>query len=72
MTLYNVVTIIPSLDLVTIADYITGEIYIDRDTPDRIINFDDHRWHHELKNCRVYGIEAGKVYGDIIISIVKE
>lgn len=72
MTLHNVVTIIPSLDIVTIADYIDGSIYVDRETAENIINGNDRRWHHELKHCLVYGIEVGKVYGDIIISIVKE
>lgn len=76
MTLYNVVSKVPGNGIVTVADYLTGEIYVDRKQAFEIIEKNDQQWHRYLgiglKNFRVYGIEIGKVYGDLIVSVLKE
>ena len=74
--LERIICITPGNAPVTVADYITGEIYVDRETAYNIIHGNDERWHRMngggLKNYVVYKIEVGKTYGDLIISILKD
>ena len=76
MTLYNVLANVPSCDLVTVADYLNGEIYVDRKKVYNVIENNDQQWHRYLgiglKNFRVYRIEVGKVYGDLVVKVLKE
>ena len=76
MTLYNVLAKVPSCDLVTVADYLSGEIYIDRKEVYKVIENNDQQWHRYhgigLKAFRVYGIKVGKVYGDLIVEVLEE
>lgn len=53
---------------VTVADYITKEIYVDREHPGQIINGNDKRFHHFLKNKRIYAVDIG-AEGDLILEI---
>lgn len=75
MTLYNVLATVPGNGIVTVADYLTGEIYVDRKQTFEIIEKNDQQWHRYLgiglKNFDVYGIEVGKAYGDLIVSVLK-
>lgn len=74
MTLYNILANVPGNNIVTVANYLTGEIYIDRKQTFDIIEKNDYQWHrylgHGLKNFEVYRIEIGKIYGDLIISVL--
>ena len=76
MTLYNVVSKVPGNNIVTVADYLTGEIYVDRKQAFEIIERNDQQWHRYLgtglKNFQVYRIEIGKAHGDLIVSVLKE
>lgn len=76
MTLYNVLANVPSRDIVTVADYLNGEIYVDRKEVYNVIENNDQQWHRYLgiglKNFRVYRIAVGKVYGDLIVEVLKE
>lgn len=73
MTLYNVLATVPSCNLVTVEDYLSGEIYVDRKEVYKVIEKNDQQWHKDgLKNYRVYRIEVGKVYGDLIVSVLKD
>ena len=76
MKLERIINCIPGNAPVTVADYITGEIFIDRETAYNIIHGNDERWHrmngNGLKNSTVYKVEVGKTYGDLIISILKD
>lgn len=76
MTLYNVLASVPGCDLVTVEDYLSGEIYVDRKKCYNVIEKNDQQWHRYLgiglKNFRVYGIEVGKVYGDLIVKVLKD
>ena len=58
--------------LVTVENLKKCEIIIDRDTVDRILAFDDvdKEIHNIVRNGNVTHIEVGKVYGDIILSIL--
>lgn len=76
MTLYNVISKVPGNAIVTVADYLTGEIYVDRKQSFEVIEKNDQQWHRYLgtglKNFRVYGIEVGKIYGDLIVSVLND
>ena len=76
MTLYNILSKVPGNSIVTVADYLTGEIYVDRKQTFDVIEKNDQQWHRldgiGLKNYRVYKLEVGKVYGDLIVSVLKE
>jgi hypothetical protein len=74
MKALDVICRMQSTDLVTVEDYKKGEILIDRDTPDRICAFDevDNKIHNILRNYSVYKITIGKVFGDIILSVVSK
>lgn len=76
MTLYNVLVYVPHNDIVTVADYLSGEIYVDRKKVYEVIEKNDQRWHRYLgiglKNFRVHKISVGKVYGDLIVEVLKE
>ena len=75
MKLYNVLCNVPSRDFVTVANYLTGEIYVDRKVVCDVIEQNDEQWHRYagigLKNFRVYKIRVGKVYGDLIIEVLR-
>ena len=68
MTFYSTISVVPNTVPVTVADYLTKEIYADRETPDQIINGNDKRFHLFLKNLRVYGIDIGSE-NDLIILV---
>jgi hypothetical protein len=76
MTLYNVLAIAPGCDVVTVEDYLSGEIYVDRKEVYNVIEKNDQQWHRYLgiglKNFRVYSIEVGKVYSDLIVKVLKD
>ena len=73
MTLYNILSHVPGNQTATVADYISGEIYIDRKQTFEIIEKNDKQWYTDgLRNYQVYKIEIGKVYGDLIISVLKD
>ena len=75
MTLFNVVAKVPGNGIVTVANYRTGEIYVDRKQAFELIEKDDQQWHRYLgvglKNFEVFKIEVGKEYGDLIVSVLK-
>lgn len=74
MTLYNVLATVPGNNIVTVVNYLTGEIYIDRRQAFEIIEKNDQQWHRYLgiglKNFTVYRLEVGKAYGDLIVSVL--
>ena len=76
MTLYNVLSVIPGNQLVTISDYLTGDIYVDRKEVYNVIEKNDQQWHRYhgvgIKSFRVYKIEIGTVYGDLMVSILED
>ena len=67
---------IPENETVTVADYITGEIFVDNKKPSEIIHSNDAQWHRYngvgLKNYSIYRIETGKVFGDLIFSVLQD
>lgn len=69
MTMYTVMSAIPTEDIVTIANYITGDIIV-TDTVENIMNRD--KFHKEYKKMRVYKMKVGKVFGDLIIEALAE
>jgi hypothetical protein len=76
MTLYNVLSKVPGNGIVTVADYLTGEIYVDRKQAFEVIEKNDQQWHRYLgiglKNFQVYRIEVGKAFGDLIVSVLND
>lgn len=76
MKLERAICMIPDNETVTVADYLTGEIYVDNKKPSEIIHGNDAQWHRYngigLKGYIVYRIETGKVFGDIIISVFED
>ena len=76
MTLYNILSKVPGNGIVTVADYLTGEIYIDCKQTFEIIEKNDAQWHRYhgigLKTFRVYRIEIGNVHGDLIVSVLED
>lgn len=64
---------IPGNAPVTVENYLTHEIIIDCESAYDIIHKNDQRWHRDgLKNYIVYRLEAGKVHGDIIVSVLED
>ena len=61
MTLSDVINVVPPNETVTVYDYTTGEILIDRNS----ILYEFSKIEH-LKVCC---IEVGKCYGDLIIGV---
>lgn len=76
MKLGRIISAVPGNDIVTIEDYLTGKIYVDRKKAYEIIEKNDQQWHQYqgtgLKNFIVYRIEVGKAHGDLIVSILKD
>ena len=76
MTLYNVLANVPCNEIVTVADYLSGEIYVDQKEVYNVIEENEQQWHRYrgigLKNFRVYVIKVGKVYHDLIIKVLNE
>lgn len=73
MKLERAICMIPDNETVTVADYITGEIYVDNKKPSDIIHGNDKQWHRDgLKNYSIYRIETGKVFGDLIFSVLHD
>lgn len=73
MTLYNILASTAQNTITTVADYISGTIYVDRKKVFEIMEKNDQQWHRDgLKNYKVYKIEIGNVYGDLIISVLKD
>lgn len=76
MKLERAISMIPDNETVTVADYITGEIFVDNKKPSEIIHGNDAQWHRYngvgLKNYRIYRIETGKVFGDLIFSVLQD
>ena len=76
MTLYNVLVNVPYCEIVTVTDYLSGEVYVDRKEVYKVIEKNDLQWHRYrgigLKNFRVHRISVGKVYGDLIVEVLKE
>ena len=71
MKLKDVIDILSEGTLVTIANE-KGEILVNCDTCERIKAFDevDEELHRILRDGNVYGIEIGKVYKGLILSVV--
>ena len=71
MKLERAICMIPDNETVTVADYLTGEIYVDNKKPSDIIHGNDAQLHRYngvgLKDYRIYRIETGKVFGDLKI-----
>ena len=63
MTLSDVINVVPPNETVTVYDYTTGDILIDRNS----ILYEFSKIEH-LKVCC---IEVGKCYGDLIICVRK-
>lgn len=63
MTLSDVINVVPPNETVTVYDYATGDILIDRNS----ILYEFSKIEH-LKVCC---IEVGKCYGDLIICVRK-
>ena len=73
MKLERAICMIPDNETVTVADYLTGEIYVDNKKPCDIIHGNDKQWHRDgLKSYRIYRIETGKVFGDLIFSVLQD
>lgn len=76
MTLYNVLAKVPFCDRVTVVDYKSGEIYVDRKSVDEMVEEKDVQRRSflgiGLGNFQVYKIRVGKVYGDLIVEVLKE
>ena len=76
MTLYNVLENVPLCEIVTVTDWLSGEVYVDRKSVYKVIEKNDLQWNRYrgigLKNFRVYRISVGKVYGDLIVEVLKE
>ena len=73
MKLERAISMIPDNETVTVADYLTGEIYVDNKKPTDIIHGNDKQWHRDgLKNYNIYRIETGKVFGDLIFSVLQD
>lgn len=74
MTLHDVLATVPGNALVTVSDYLDGSIFVDCKQCFDVIGNNDQQWHRYhgkgLKNFEVYGIEVGKVYGDLIVSVL--
>ena len=68
MTLYHVMHSLPCLDTVTVEDYVNHDILIDCEAVENVLN--SRKYHQDLKNCQVIRLEVGKVFGDLIISIL--
>ena len=69
MTLYNIINSIPCGDTVTVVNYITGDIIIDCEAVTNII---DSKTFRDISKCKVYRLEVGKTFGDLIIAVVEE
>ena len=69
MTLYNIINSIPCGDSVTIVNYIAGDIIIDCEAVTNIIN---SKTFQDISKYKVYRLEVGKTFGDLIISVVEE
>lgn len=66
MTLYQVVSCLPGCQLVTVADYLSGDIYVDSELAEDVV-------YSEFKSFRVYKIEVFQgCYSDLIISVLNE
>lgn len=73
MKLERAICMIPDNETVTVSNYLTGEIYVDNKKPSDIIHGNDKQWHRDgLKNYRIYRIETGKVFGDLIFSVLQD
>lgn len=76
MNLERIISMIPDNETVTVANYIDGSIYVDNKNPSEIIYGNDEQWHRYngvgLKNYRIYRIETGKVFGDLIFSVLQD
>lgn len=73
MKLERAICMIPDNETVTVSDYLTGEIYVDNKKPSDIIHGNDKQWHRDgLKNYNIYRIETGKVFGDLIFSVLQD
>ena len=65
MKFSQVVSCLPAFQLVTVANYLSGYIYVDCESADSLI-------HSKFKDFRVYKIEVGEgCYPDIIVSILE-
>ena len=73
MKLTDVISRLAEDTLVTIADE-KGDILVHCTFSERIKAFEefDEELHHLLRSSNVYGIEIGKVYKDLILSVVVE
>ena len=69
MTLYNIINSIPCGDTVTVVNYITGDIIIDCEAVTNII---DSKTFRDISKYKVYKLEVGKIFGDLIIAVVEE
>ena len=69
MTLYNIINSIPCGDTATIVNYITGDIIIDCEAVTNII---DSKTFRDISKYKVYKLEVGKIFSDLIISVVEE
>ena len=77
MTLYNIINSIPCGDTVTVVNYITGDIIIDCEAVANIIdsttaNIIDSKTFRDISKYKVYKLEVGKIFGDLIIAVVEE
>jgi hypothetical protein len=74
MTLYNVLSIVPQNQIVTIANYIDGSIYADRKQTFEVIEKIGFKRYFDIKllEHEVYKMEIGKTYGDLIVSVLKD
>lgn len=61
MTLSDAINVVPPNETVTVCDYTTGEILIDRNSI--LYEFS------EIEHLKVCCIEVGKCYGDLIIGV---
>lgn len=68
MTLYQILPHIPSGDTVTIVDYIDGDIIINCEAVNNILESKD--FHKFLKDYRVYKLHANKLNSNLVISVL--
>lgn len=64
MTLYQVASLLPGCQLVTVADYLSGDIYVDSELVGDVV-------HSDFKSFKVYKIEVGQgCSSELIISVL--
>lgn len=70
MTLKDIVCRTHPSNLITVINYLTDEVLIETDTPDRILAFFDSELHN-LRECLVYKLDIGTAHNELVLHIVE-